>query len=323
MIFFIVTKMLRFKVPEWVSIKLPIEILATIDSEIDLMEINRIENEGFLTFLEEYPEYINWRTLSKNPCAIKLLMKHNELINWSSLSENPAAIDILLENKNKIVWTAFSKNPHPKAVKYLLENKDRICWVNFSSNKNPDACIYLIKHQCYIHWITIAANPNAYEILKIQYPYFSDHYYGVFANMCANPNPDIIALLHIERIRWCVLSRNPAGIDILLKYPEQIVWSSFSENPHPLAIKHMRKNKSRIYWEGLLSNSGAMDLIKEMSKVIPMNHYIWFNPSLFEIDYIKMAEERMLLLREELMMKALHPSRIAKHLAQGLDIDDL
>jgi hypothetical protein len=36
-----------------------------------------------------------------------------------------------------------------------------------------------------------------------------------------------------------------------------------------------------------------------------------------------MAKERMHILREELMMKALHPSRIERLIELGCDIDDL
>jgi len=311
--------MIKYKIPEWIGIKKPY----LLDLRINLYQFNEIETPGFIDFLEKNPENIDWPTLSKNPAAIKLLLKNKYHIRWSPLSANPAAIDLLLENKNRIDWKEFSKNPHPKAFQYLMEHKHKICWQSFSSNLNPDACIYLEKNQIYINWNSIAANPNAYEILKVQYPYFPNYYYGIFINMCSNPNPDIIRLLDIPRIVWSVLSRNPAGIDVLLKYPEQIDWPTFSENPHPLAIKHMRANKDKIYWECLLGNCGAIDLIKEMSYTYPITEYIWFNPSLFEIDYISMAEERMTLLREELMMKALHPSRIQRLIELGCEIDDL
>jgi hypothetical protein len=312
--------MLRYKIPEWIGIKKPY----LLDLRVNLYQFNEIETPGFIDYLEKNPEYIDWPTLSSNPAAINLLLKNKYSIRWSSFSANPAAIDILLENKDRIDWKEFSKNPHPKAFKYLMESaRDLIDWPSFSTNINPDVCIFLQKNQSYIDWSMIASNPNAYEILKENYPYFANHYYRIFINMCSNPNPDIIALLDIHRIRWCVLSRNPAGIDVLLKYPELIDWTTFSENTHPLALKHMRANKEKIYWEGLLGNPAAMDLIKEMSNTYPITEYIWFNPSLFVIDYVKMAEERMSILREELMMKTLHPSRIQKLIELGCDIDDL
>jgi len=312
--------MLKYKIPDWVGIKKPY----ILDLSVNLYQFNEIETPGFIDYLEKNPENIDWATLSKNPAAIKILLKNKHMIKWSPFSANPAAIDLLLENKNRIDWKEFSKNPHPKAFKYLMDTwQHNIRWESFSSNINPDACLFLQKKQIYINWNSIAANPSAYEILKENYPYFSNHYYGIFINMCSNPNPDIIGLLDIDRIRWCVLSRNPAGIDVLLKYPELIDWATFSENPHPLAIKHMHKNKDKIYWEGLLGNPAAMDLIKEMSQMYPITEYIWFNPSLFEIDYIEMAKERMSILREELMMKVLHPSRISRLIELGCDIDDL
>ena len=52
----------------------------------------------------------------------------------------------------------------------------------------------------------------------------------------------------------------------------------------------------------------------------------WFelsgNPSIFTLDY-DWLKKRMNILREELMSKAWHPSRIAQWLEQGIDVDEL
>ena len=50
------------------------------------------------------------------------------------------------------------------------------------------------------------------------------------------------------------------------------------------------------------------------------------NPNLFELDYLAMSKERTKIIEQELMIKALHPSRINKwleyHIKNGGDICD-
>jgi hypothetical protein len=45
------------------------------------------------------------------------------------------------------------------------------------------------------------------------------------------------------------------------------------------------------------------------------------NPNIFELNY-DFLKRRMDILREELMMKAWHPSRIEKWLDAGMDLED-
>jgi len=45
------------------------------------------------------------------------------------------------------------------------------------------------------------------------------------------------------------------------------------------------------------------------------------NPNIFELDYV-FLKERMDILREELMMKAWHPSRVMKWVEDGYDMED-
>ena len=48
---------------------------------------------------------------------------------------------------------------------------------------------------------------------------------------------------------------------------------------------------------------------------------IFKNPNIFEIDYIAI-QTRMNIYSEELLIRALHPSRIQKMIDSGYDIDD-
>ena len=49
-------------------------------------------NPMVLSFLEDYPEKIEWYYLSSNPNAISLLEKNHDKINWFRLLGNPKAI---------------------------------------------------------------------------------------------------------------------------------------------------------------------------------------------------------------------------------------
>jgi hypothetical protein len=46
------------------------------------------------------------------------------------------------------------------------------------------------------------------------------------------------------------------------------------------------------------------------------------NPSIFELDY-KALMVRCSVYKEELLMKALHPSRIEKYLEMGVEMEEL
>ena len=47
------------------------------------------------------------------------------------------------------------------------------------------------------------------------------------------------------------------------------------------------------------------------------------NPAIFDYPYSKMSLQRTDKLREQLMMKTLHPSKILYWLENGMNIDDL
>jgi hypothetical protein len=69
---------------------------------------------------------------------------------------------------------------------------------------------------------------------------------------------------------------------------------------NPNAMQLLEKNPDRIYWD-----------------------WLSLNPSIFkkEINY-KYLTERMNVIREELMMKCMHPSRLERFLEMGGEIDD-
>ena len=103
-----------------------------------------------------------------------------------------------------------------------------------------------------------------------------------------------------------------------MKYPQFINWYEISGNPG--AIPLIEKNLDKINWYKLSSNSEAMHiLMKNIDKIDWCE--ISANPAIFELDYT-LLKKKMDIIREELMMKVLHPSRISKLLLSDT-IDNL
>jgi Leu/Phe-tRNA-protein transferase len=91
---------------------------------------------------------------------------------------------------------------------------------------------------------------------------------------------------------------NPNAIHILEKNPENIVWENLSVNPNALHL--LEKNQEKICWI-----------------------YLSSNPSIFKRTInCKLFHERMNIIREELIMKCMHPRRLERWIELCGDIDD-
>jgi hypothetical protein len=101
-----------------------------------------------------------------------------------------------------------------------------------------------------------------------------------------------------QEIYWPWLSLNPNAIHLLEKNPDKIIWGHLSGNPNAMHI--LEENKNRIFWSVLSTNSSI------------------FNKKL---NY-EFLTERMNIIREELMMKCMHPRRLERWIEMGGDIDD-
>jgi len=111
---------------------------------------------------------------------------------------------------------------------------------------------------------------------------------------------------------------NPNAIHLLEKNPDKISWSDLSRNPN--AIHLIEQNMDKIYWGCLCLNPNAIHLLEQDLYKIYWN-FLSRNPNIFELDYA-FLKKRMDILREELMMKAWHPSRVMKWVEDGYDMED-
>ena len=89
---------------------------------------------------------------------------------------------------------------------------------------------------------------------------------------------------------------------------------------NPSALDLLSKNLDKVHWPHLSINPSAVNILSHNIDKINMFNLL-HNPNIFEIDYTAIRT-RMNVYSEELMMHALHPSRIQKMIDNGYDIDD-
>lgn len=79
--------------------------------EIYIMNLNIFDING--NIIDKDNEYmIDWKEISRNKNAFKLIEKNLDKIDWMYLSGNPCAINIIRENMDKINWAFLSSNPN-------------------------------------------------------------------------------------------------------------------------------------------------------------------------------------------------------------------
>jgi hypothetical protein len=303
----IVFKLLKDEIKDNQEVHINWHLLSskTESAVIDLLsERNKFENQ---ISKEEYdrlklPYKINWKLLSANPSAFKILKEeydnnpNSDKLVWSALCCNPKAIGILIEeyeeypNSNKLVWSALCSNTNPKIVK-LLEKELKIFPENIdmnalAGNKTTEVIKFLknnfdlINYKDPDFWRILFDNSNSenLEIIKIVLPINK----FLPTSLSKNGSKEIIAFLREEdfRISLSDLASNPLPEAIAL-FKEKLsktkfkitppICKSLSENTNPEVItlleNEFRKNPDNpnILWRTLSSNTNknAIDLLRE------------------------------------------------------------
>ena len=231
------------------------------------------------------PERLDWCMLSGNPNAISLLEKNPEEIEWSLLSRNHNAIHLLEKNLEKVSWSELSTNPN--AIWLLEKNVDKISW--YWLIDNPGNVITLFENEDKMDWYFFNLTEKEKDMDRTGRMDLMD---------CCNPYTMSFLENNPGKVDWDSLSRNPSAMFLLEKNVNRNNWDWLSANPK--AISLLEKNMDKIDWSSLSEN-----------------------PNIFEkhINY-KFLKERMDIVREELMMKCMHPRRLERWLEMGGDIDD-
>jgi hypothetical protein len=105
----------------------------------------------------------------------------------------------------------------------------------------------------------------------------------------------------------------------LEKNLDKISWHGLSGNPN--AIHILEKNLDKIDWDILSTNHNAIHILEKNPDKIDW-YWLSRNPNIFELDY-SLLNKRCCIYKEELLMKALHPSRIAGYLEMGMEMEEL
>ena len=243
---------------------------------------NYIESYNYLT--KDYNK-INWKYLSGNVYAIKLLEKNLDKIDWENLSRNHNAISILEKNINKIDWLeiAYNIKAHD-IIKNNLNNIEDLEVIGYNIN-----CIDIIdKYFNKIGFNNIVYNENAvylqkYEnfILKysgyIKTPLFkknnkylqSNIWKNIWKIFFQNKNAYIIFEKYEDKINWTNLlnseyfieaMRIPNMYPFILRNYEKIGFVYLSYCTCPCTIKLLKENIDKIHWI-LLSQNESDDVV--------------------------------------------------------------
>jgi hypothetical protein len=297
---------LKYKLLDWVPLK---KILTDrLSSNPHIQAIN---------ILKEYPGYIDFTKLYKNPCkeAFDIIINNLDKIMVSSLCavENINIVDVLENKLNKkqkkrYDWTTLSSNPY--AIQLLEKNFEKINWFFFSSN--PNAIHIIEKNLKHVDMEQLARNPNIYLIIdkiidntdldwdllsqnsglvgyfdknwnkvkdKINWTYFS-----------RNINAIKILEQNLDKINWETLSENINACNLIEKNWEyckdKIDWCYISDNPSMTSI--IEANIKNVNWVWLSSNPShkAMNIIKNNFDIAKNNidwNIIASNPAIFEL----------------------------------------
>jgi hypothetical protein len=262
-------KMKEYKTP---LLKLP--------EELRVIVFDLYENILNLVLRDWIPiEKLDWKKLSGNPNAIKLLDANPDKIDLFNLSGNPNGFDLIKkyvignkEQEDKILWHKLSLNS--KAAIKLLETKiqedeNNISW--FLLAQNPDAISIIKKYPEKINWTAISKNSNAIDILRKKWEedkILIETKHPIYTHLKVN---------HI--VSWDILSGNTGAFDLLkekiqmekdmppdeynlLNYKEKINWGSLSGNRE--AVELLEENMDKIVWQNLSNNSNpkAIQLLK-------------------------------------------------------------
>lgn len=219
-------------------------------------------------------------------------------LNRFVMVEHPEIVDFInMIGYNETMFAYMCKNPY--CIRFIEENK----------------------HNYHINLLNLSQNKAACHLIR-KYIHIKEFTKDCWDYLCRNESPDAIQILkeNPDKIRWDILSSNPAAINLLEENPESIDMWNLCINP--AAIHLIEKRMDKVCWQSLCQNPHAIHIIERNKDKID-----WYslsqNPAIFDYDYKELSIERSNILREELMEKTLHPSKIKYWLENGMTIDDI
>jgi hypothetical protein len=242
--------------------------------------------------------------LSQNSAAIHLIKQNLDKVDWSMLSQNPNAIDILCDNIDKVdMFHLCGFNENAGNIVSMMIEKDpsvisKLCWHDLTRNPN---CISLLeKYPMFIKWDDLAHNEKAFHILKKNTDKLSKIGWELLQLLL---DPPIFTKYFPDKKNILPLDTYSDIIYEIYNGSESVDISSI---PHYL-----------LRWDLFSSRSKNDNFLRENKENINWNSFS-MNPNIYDYDYLQM-KKNMDILREELMMKVWHPSRVSKWIDTDCD----
>lgn len=260
------------------------------------------------------PVHIKW--ISSHCNDIHFLMKHKKSIDYKNLSSNQNIFfdkdvqDILSQNLNKVDWWELSMNKN--AVSFLKKYPKKIIWQAACLNKSSEMLNWI--EELYLsnnldmteNWAFLSCNKEAIHFLKKYKDFIDKRNINLNSNavpflrenpdlidykvLCYNNSKEAIELLKeriekgfIEDLCFEYLSTNPYATDILLKYPEKIVWDMTILNENVGELYKYFPDKVIKYIKYTANYPSVIPYIKEnLYNISPV--ILATNPNIFHID---------------------------------------
>lgn len=196
-------------------------------------------------------------------------------------------------------FSELHKNFNYNEILKLKEDIDKMSFEFLKIISNPPIINFIEKTPDDIEWIKEkdSLNPSinidgfTIEMINDIYnSFFLSESQNIFALKILEKNPE-------KNNSYCLsANKHPFAIDLLIKNPDKINWKILSLNPY--AINILEQNPEKINWKTILINS-----------------------AIFELDY-EVMKQKNIALKEEIIQKTNHPSRIQKLLDMYIDIED-
>jgi hypothetical protein len=300
-------------------------------------------NTSAIPILSKHIDKIDWYTLSLQPFAIDLLLKNPNKINWETFNLNENAIPLLKENLDKVNWSIIMFNKNGKEI--IKNNEDKVKWTNWKMYTDLKYYINILDDTTYVYGsdynLTFSDIINQ---LEDNYKYNLNYFNKCFVYK------DLININDNEIINDIIDFNQPSNYILLLRDKQFCEYSELDKYKSNFKKIIIDKPLNQLIYEinnyigpplyspvyALIVNKEFIEMLKTNPKnvfyifksIIQLLDVTFLSNLLYKLDcidfdYQYLCEQRTKILREQLMIKALHPSRIQKWLENGLSIDDL
>ena len=330
----------------WSQLSQNINAIHIIEQNLDKVDWECLSfNVNAVHLLEKNLDKVNWDFLSTNYNAVHLLEKNPDKIVWSWVighsqditqlqTINPLSTRQIHPNFYPLIEKYIDKinnteidqtnlytlSRNPDTVSILEKNPHKICWEGLS--RNPNAIHLIENNMDKISWWGLCHNVNAIHIIEKKFDYLYDKRYKTVSGLSGDE-------LEIYQIIVDNISKNSNAINLIKKYINVIRLYDLGFNINGLSLLTEifdKDNHKTSELRDRLANKPFYNDDYYSNAPISNYHRLCLNPTLLELDYIKMAKQRSRIIYSELIEKALAPHRVNKyleyHLEQGYDIND-